>query len=177
MLIKDLNAGRWGRIRSIVAHYNKGILNNGGHMIDLLLRILGPLDVVATTGVSYDFWPDDPTMGVLLSSISGQVPIYMNPANAHDYAYFELEVVCEFGVIRMESGGMNWQIREVISSSQFKGYKELGVAKKIDGHCIDTMSGAMENIYQHLHEGAPIKCGGEDAIQIQRVCHQIMMMA
>jgi predicted dehydrogenase len=176
-LIEDLKVGRWGKIRSVVGHYNKGMLNNGGHMIDLLLRILGPLNVVATAGVIYDFWPDDPTIGVLFSAISGRVPVYMGPADARDYSYFELELVCELGVIRMESGGLSWRIRGVKPSSQFNGYKELGVAQNIDGSYLDSMTSAVENIYQYLYGGAPIMCNGEDALQIQRVCHQIKMMA
>lgn len=176
-LIQDLKAGRWGKIRSVVGNYNKGILNNGGHMIDLLLRILGPLDVVATAGVTYDFWPDDPTIGVLFSAISGRVPIYMSPADARDYSYFELEFICELGVIRMESGGLIWQIREVIPSSQFNGYKELGMAQNIGGGYLDSMKSAVDNIYQYLYEGAHIRCSGEDALQVQRICHQIKTMA
>ena len=175
-LIQDLKAGRWGKIRSVVGHYNKGILNNGGHMIDLLLRILGPLDVVATTGLTYDFWPDDPTIGVLFSAISGRVSVYMSPADDRDYSYFELELVCEFGVIRMESGGLSWRMREVLPSSQFNGYKELGIAQNIGGGYLDSMTSAVDNIYQHLYKGTPIRCSGEDALQIQRVCHQIKMM-
>lgn len=175
-LIKDLKTGRWGKIRSVVGHYNKGILNNGGHMIDLLLRILGPLDVLATTGVTYDFWPDDPTIGVLFSAISGQVPVYMNSADARDYSYFELELVCELGVIRMESGGLSWRMREVIPSSQFNGYKELGMAQNIGGGYLDSMASAIDNIYRHLYEGMPIRCSGEDALRVQRICHQIKTM-
>lgn len=176
-LIDELSNGRWGAIRSVVGHYNKGILNNGGHMIELLLRIVGPLDVVGTTVRINDFWPDDPTISVLLTAASGRIPVYLNPANARDYAYFELELICEMGVIRMESGGQYWHVREAVSSSEYQGYKELSAAKKINGEYLGAMSGAIENIYEHLYRGAEIKCIGEDVLPVQQICEQIKLIA
>ena len=38
LLHADMQAGRWGKLRSVVGLYNKGILNNGSHMLDLLLH-------------------------------------------------------------------------------------------------------------------------------------------
>lgn len=176
-LICDVKAGRWGRVRSVVAHYNKGIMNNGGHMVDVLLRLLGALDVVATLNATHDFWPDDPTVATLLKTAEGGVPVYLNPADARDYAYFELELVCELGVIRMQSGGLTWQWREVTASAQFNGYKVLNAAEQTQGRYMESMLGAIDNIYQHIQTGAALACSGDNAIQIQSLCQQIKLMA
>ena len=83
----ELAAGHWGEVRSVSATYNKGVLNNGGHLIDLLHLLLGPLDVVVTgpaaAGASHDFvsryfWPanggdEDPVTG---SIHAGLVPYW-----------------------------------------------------------------------------------------------------
>jgi predicted dehydrogenase len=37
-LKQQLTQGQWGDVRSVSAAYNKGLLNNGSHMIDLLLK-------------------------------------------------------------------------------------------------------------------------------------------
>jgi predicted dehydrogenase len=42
-----LERGAWGAVRSAVGYYNKGVLNNGSHMMDLLLHLLGPLELQA----------------------------------------------------------------------------------------------------------------------------------
>ena len=34
-----LERGAWGPIRSVVGYYNKGVLNNGSHMVDLLQQV------------------------------------------------------------------------------------------------------------------------------------------
>jgi predicted dehydrogenase len=42
----DIQAGLCGQLRSIVGYYNKGVLNNGLHMIDLLNLLVGPMALV-----------------------------------------------------------------------------------------------------------------------------------
>ncbi len=169
----QLQEGRWGAIRSVVAHYNKGILNNGGHMLDLLLCLVGPMELVTTACTEFDFWQSDPTVAVLLTAARGKVPIYLNPSHASDFAYFELELVCELGVIRMQSGGLGWQIRAAATSSQFAGYRSLAGAQYVEGGYLETMRGAIEDIHSHLLSGTPIRSTGEDALLVQELCVQI----
>ena len=176
-LVHDIRLGRWGSVRSVVAHYNKGISNNGSHMLELLYRLIGPLDLLETTNPVYDYWPDDPTVGVLLTGLNGEVSIFLNPSDARDYAFFELELVCELGVIRMQSGGLVWQARDVTDSEQFVGYKGLNPEKKTDGRYMEAMLGAVENIDQHLRNGEVIRCTGENALEIQSLCQKIKFMA
>lgn len=176
-LIRDLQSGRWGRVRSIVAHYNKGILNNGGHIIELLLRLLGPMEVVATACPKLDFWESDPTVAALLTADGGAIPVYLNPADARDYAYFELEIICSLGSIRMQSGGMSWQFREVIPSLQFAGYRSLDVARQVDGRYQETMSLAVKDIHDHLSVGTAVGSSDRDALQVQKLCLKIQRMA
>jgi predicted dehydrogenase len=176
-LADELRRGRWGAVRSVVGHYNKGILNNGGHMVDLLLRLVGPMELAATAGLRHDFWHDDPTVAALLLTRNGGAPVYLNPADARDYAFFELELVCENGVVRMESGGMGWRIREAMASGQFKGYKTLGQAVEREGLYPQAMSRAVSDIHSHLAEGRAIISSGEEALEVQRLCEGILEAA
>lgn len=169
----QLKSGRWGSVRSVVGHYNKGILNNGGHLVDLLLRLVGPLELVATTCPEFDFWESDPTVAALLTAEKSSVPVYLNPGNARDFAYFELEIVCQLGVLRMQSGGMDWQSRDAVPSSQFVGYRTLDKARQVEGRYLESMALAIDNLYGYLHRGTPIDCTGEEAIRVQELCTQI----
>lgn len=176
-LVGELHGGRWGALRSVVGHYNKGILNNGGHLVDLLLRLVGPMDLLATTACQHDFWPDDPTVAALLRSRADGVPVYLNPADARDYAFFELELVCQNGVLRMLAGGMGWQVRDAEASAQFKGYKSLGPAQVRDGQYPQAMGRAVADIHHHLATGAPVGSTGRDALAVQQLCQQILQAA
>lgn len=176
-VIGQLHSGRWGAVRSVVGHYNKGILNNGGHMVDLLLRLLGPLALVATASPAFDFWESDPTVAALLTAAEGTVPVYLNPAHARDFAYFELEVVCELGVLRMESGGMSWQYRDAVPSSQFAGYRTLNTARHVEGHYLESMERAIGELHAYLRDGTPVSSTGEEALRVQSLCTQIQREA
>lgn len=176
-VITQLHSGRWGSVRSVVGHYNKGILNNGGHMVDLLFQLLGPLALVATASPVFDFWESDPTVAALLTAADGTVPIYLSPAYARDFAYFELEIVCELGVLRMESGGMNWQFRDAVPSPQYAGYRTLDSARHIEGHYLESMSRAIGDLYGYLRDGIPVRSTGEEALCVQDLCTQIQREA
>lgn len=176
-LATQLGNGRWGSVRSIVGHYNKGILNNGGHMIEVLLRLVGPLELVTTACVQFDFCESDPTVAVLLTAANGRVPVYLNPACAKDFAYFEIEIVCELGVIRMHSGGLGWQFRDVVPSPQFEGYHSLGAPRDTKGGYLETMAGAINDIYAYLQGGASIGSMSERVIEVQKLCMQIQCAA
>ncbi len=176
-LVTQLSNGRWGSVRSIVGHYNKGILNNGSHMIDILMRLLGQLELVTVACVNFDFFESDPTVAVLLTAREGTVPVYLNPANAKDFAYFEMEIVCELGVIRMESAGLGWKFRDVVPSEHFKGYHSLAAPKHIEGGCLATMKRAVNEIYSYLQGSSLIRSSGENAIEVQKLCVQIQHLA
>lgn len=149
-LSKEISAGYWGSIRSVVGHYNKGIMNNGCHMVDLLFQLFGKLELVYASKHVFDYSIDDPTVAVLLNACDGSVPVYLNPGCAQDYSYFELEIITQRGVIRMESGGKIWQYRGVTSKSDFNGYKSLDDRVYVQGGYDAVMERAIENIYDHL---------------------------
>ncbi len=176
-LASQLGNGSWGSVRSIVGHYNKGILNNGSHMIDLLFRLVGPLELVTTACAQFDFSESDPTVAALLTATKGRVPVYLNPGFAKDFAYFEMEIVCELGVIRMHSSGLGWQFREVVPSPQFEGYHSLGAPRETKGGYLETMAGAINDIYAHLQGDASIGSMVESVIEVQKLCMQIQYAA
>lgn len=171
-LKQQLDAGQWGELRSITGLYNKGILNNGGHMIDLAAYLAGPLAMAAAGLAVHDFWPDDPTVGGLLRTAAG-VPVVLNTAHAADYAVFELQLVASGGMVIMENGGMTWRLRRTADSPHFKGYRTLGPADEVAGEYAQAMSAAASNLHDALAYGAPLASTGRTALEAQRICEQL----
>ena len=66
-LKNKIEKGCFGEIRSLVGYYNKGILNNGADMIELLIILVGSLNVVAAFGAVNDYFKDDPTVSAIVS--------------------------------------------------------------------------------------------------------------
>lgn len=168
----QLEQGKWGRIRSVSGVYNKGLYNNGSHMLDLLALLLGPLSVQATGASIADMWEHDPSIPVMLASQDG-IPITLNCADARDYALFELEIVTELGTIAMENGGLDWQLRHAGSSPTFVGYRSLGERHHVPG----TLGGAALAAVTEIHAAAggpgPFSCTADNAIAVQRLCETI----
>lgn len=168
----ELNAGTWGSVRSVVGSYGKGVLNNGGHMVDLLHCLFGSLSLLSAGSPVWDFWEDDPTIPALLSTAQG-TPVHLSVSDARDFSFFELQIVTERGVIVMENGGMQWRFRKVINSPHFKGYRSLGEGSSVQGEYAYAMIRAAENIYNAVLNDDALASTGFSAIEAQRLCEQI----
>lgn len=168
----ELRDGAWGILRSAAGRYNKGVLNNGGHLVDLLHFLLGPVELVAAAAPVHDFWSDDPTIPALLHAAGG-VPVQLNAGHAADYALFELEFVTSNAVVSMEDGGMKWRVRRCVESPHFKGYRCLDDGEPRPGRYAEAMLGAVRNLHDALATAAPLASTGRSALQAQRVCAAI----
>lgn len=175
-LAAELRAGQWGRLRSITGLYNKGILNNGSHLIDLLGMLAGELQLAWAGEPIHDHWPDDPTIPAVLLGSDGTT-IHLAAGNASDFALFELQLVTERGVIAMEGGGMSWRVRSAQDSERFAGYRSLDAASVRAGDYERAMAAAVDNLWRHLQSGDPLSCTGREASQAQQLCERIRQQA
>ncbi|MFZ2405850.1 MAG: Gfo/Idh/MocA family oxidoreductase [Methylobacter sp.] len=171
-----MQAGRWGALRSIVGYYNKGIANNGSHMVDLLHLLVGPMDIVKVGKPINDFFANDPTVLVWLEGSQG-VPVLLACGHAGDYAIFELQLVFSEGVLTMEEGGLFWRERRAVDSETFKGYRTLDAGVRRAGQYPGAMLKAVDNIYRAINQGDPLASTGESALAAQCVCEQIKQNA
>jgi predicted dehydrogenase len=175
-LLIDMKEGRWGRLRSIVGCYNKGILNNGSHFLDLVNLLVGPMEIIEVGKPIYDFFPTDPTIPVWLEGADA-LPIHLVCGHAEDYAIFELQLVFSRGVLTMEEGGMFWRERRVVDSATFEGYRVLDAGVRQFGQYPRSMLEAVGNIYNAMTAGKPLASTGDSALVAQRMCEQIKHQA
>lgn len=175
-LATDIKNGRWGEIRSITGIYNKGILNNGSHMLDLLSLLVGPLKVIKSGKPVSDYFSSDPTVPVWLEGKRG-LPIFLACGHAADYSLFEIQFVFSRGVLTMEDGGMYWRERHVENSDTFKGYRALDAGVRHTGKYPQVMLQAVDNIYRSIEDGDTLASTGESALATQRLCEQIRRLA
>jgi len=172
----DMQAGRWGLLRTVVGYYNKGILNNGSHMVDLLHLLVGPMAIVKVGKPIDDFFANDPTVPVWLEGPQG-IPVLLACGHAEDYAVFELQLVFAQGMLTMEEGGLFWRERRTLDSKAFKGYRMLDAGVRRDGQYPGAMLNAVDNIYRAVKQDDSLACTGESALAAQCVCEQIKLNA
>lgn len=171
-LAEELRAGTWGAVRQATGTYNKGVLNNGSHLVDLLHLLLGPLRLLHAGTARTDHTPADPSVPALLESEDG-VPVHLCTAHAGDFALFELQLVTERAVITMEDGGLRWRVRRVTDSPVFSGYRSLDAGTVVPGQYLESMQRAVANLHAHLEHGAALACTGGVALAAQRLCDRI----
>lgn len=171
-LAEDLRAGRWGAVRSASGCYGKGVNNNGSHMVDLLGLLLGELQVVAVGRPRADFFTDDPSIPALLLA-AGDIPVTLNVGHAGDYSLFELELVAERALIRMEEGGLVWRIRPAEASPDFAGYRSLVGEHRQAGTLGQATLAAVGEIDRILRQGGEALSTGTNALRAQAICEAL----
>jgi len=171
-LREEILEGRRGPLRSAVGYYNKGLLNNGSHMLDLLQLLLGRLRAVKAGRPVVDHTPHDPSVPAWLETESG-IPVLLACGHAGDYALFELELVFAKAVVRMEEGGLYWRQRGIENSATFAGYRVPGDGVRYSGAYPQAMLRSVGNIFGAIHHGEALASTGESALAAQRLCEEI----
>lgn len=171
-LARELKEGAWGAVRAASGVYTKGVVHNGGHMVDLLHLLLGEIDFVSAGAPSFDFWDDDPSVPALLASRAG-VPITLAIGDARDYALFELTLVTERGTVAMLDGGQRWVVRRAGDSDTFAGYRSLGGGELREGEYGEAMRAAVTNIAAALDDGVALASDASNALAAQTLCETI----
>jgi predicted dehydrogenase len=171
-LRKGLEEQRWGPLRSVVGYYNKGLTNNGSHMLDLLLLLLGPLKIEHVGKPVRDFLPDDPSLPVWLETGDG-LPVQLACAHAADFSFFELQLVFANAVITMEEGGLFWRERPIVESKEFPGYRVPAEGTRRPGGYAMAMRRSVGNIIGAMENELPLASTGTSALVAQKLCEEI----
>jgi predicted dehydrogenase len=172
----DILSGRRGELRSIIGIYNKGILNNGSHMLDLLHFLVGPVSVVNVGKPVSDYQPNDPSIPLWMENEQG-IAVHLACAHAEDYASFELQLIFSLGVLTMEEGGLYWRERRAVESTTFKGYQKIDEGARYVGEYPHAMLMAIDNIYRAIVRDDDLISTGESALLAQRMCEKVKQMA
>lgn len=171
----SIDTGEFGVLRGINGWYNKGLLNNGSHMLDLLIYLFGDISVKHVGDACYDFSEEDPSYPLILTTENGS-SIALSCGNANDFSLFELEFTFSTARVKMMNGGRQWSVEHVVEDTTFAGYKHLGPATVSDGGVIQSFQNALINIHACLCDGAELKSDGVDALSVVHLYSDIIKM-
>ena len=114
-------------LRSITAEYNKGLINNGSHLIDLFHFLLGNLIFIARGKPIFDFNKNDPSYSFLLKS--GKVSINVNTGNAKDFYLFNLKFIFSKKIIEITENEKKVNYFKIKKKIDYKKYNKLILEK------------------------------------------------
>ncbi|MCB9989396.1 MAG: Gfo/Idh/MocA family oxidoreductase [Rhodospirillales bacterium] len=164
-----------GNIRIATSIYQKGILNNGSHFIDLFRFLMGEI-------ISVQAEPDpDATYD---SDLSGRL-IFENGLSAYIHggssvgdSFADIDLIGTKARIRTEQCGHVILKYDLEPSPLFPGYTDFGIAKNISGGLIDFTYNAINDIIECL-DGTKIRpsCTGEDAVCALAIVDALVLSA
>lgn len=160
-----LDGAEYGSLRAVHGWYNKGLLNNGTHLLDIVLYLFGNVNVEYVGKEYVDFDSNDPSIPVILSTNNGTV-ISLSCADSNDFSLFELEFIFSNARVKMLDGGLKWSVERTRDSEHFIGYKVLGPPKVADGNYIFSFENAVKNIQDCLMFSDEPTCDGEDGLRV-----------
>lgn len=175
-LRQDIAGGDWGAVQSVTGHYTKGVLNCGSHLIDLVTFLAGPLRAEAVFRRRHDFSPEDPTLDALLSTAEG-APVYLVGSDSRHFFTFEIDLVMERGRIVIEDLGRVLRHRRVATHPVFPSRRTLERGEWIGTGFGEAMVRAVDNLRAHLDSGAELLGDGAGALDVQRLCAELIEMA
>ncbi|TCS62996.1 Gfo/Idh/MocA family protein [Varunaivibrio sulfuroxidans] len=175
-LKKEIVAGRWGALQNAVGSYNKGILNCGSHMIDLLHFLIGPMTPRAVLRARAGLGPHDPTLDARLDAPGG-APVYLIGSDHRYFFTFELELTFENGRVAFEDLGRAVRVRTLSEDREFPQRRTLQRGAWRETGLGEAMARTVDNLYRHVRAAAPVACDGAAALDAETVCHRLIAMA
>jgi len=164
-LIADQKLGSLNFVRCV---YDKGILNNGVHLIDFLRTLLGNQINLAWVGDPiFDNGAQHPTISLKLTF--GSVPVFIIGNDARNYSIFEMKFYFDGGTIELLDSGRELVVENPKRHSVFQDYKIL---KQTTRRTTDLTS-AMDKMYQEILVGDATS-NLQTAIDTEEFCLQIL---
>lgn len=126
VLRQEIDSGQWGEILKIVALYNRGLMNNGSHAVDLIgfLTSDKPMRLQGVDRAHAGPHSGDPTVDASWTLFNGAKFLLLG-SDVQDCSIFELQIVCERGIIAIEQSGLSISRRPVGEAAPFAGVKRI----------------------------------------------------
>ena len=158
---------RLGAIRSVSATYSGGVLNNASHLIDLLRRWVGPLELAWSGSRLADG-------SVPFVLVSDTITVTANVADASDYGRFAIDFHCEQGLFRYDDSGFASSTRRARADSNYADRVSLGPPETLTPGYPETLMRAYDHLADVLRDGEPLASSGHTALETQAMCHLIL---
>ncbi len=172
-IVSRLHNGEFGVLRAAAIYYQKGILNNGSHAIDMMRWFFGdPVDT-AFSGVAFDD-PKDPGLDFVLTFENGAKAVFTNITGC-DYHLFEVDLVLDKSRISIKQRGQHIQEYTVIPEPYYKTFNivtESGpLTESAWKYC---MKGAVDELATAIMDDEKVSCNMMDGFRANEICLDII---
>lgn len=156
----EIQSGRLGDIQSVRGIYTKGVLNNGGHMLDLLRWLFGAPASIEVTG-AFEELPGDPTVSARLRYAGFDATL--DGLRHAEASIFELDVIGTRGRRVFADLGhrlLAWDVEDTMARY---GFRQFSPEPRTSNPGLDrALDTAVENLADVLDGAAAPFCTFED---------------
>lgn len=167
---EQVRAGQIGTPQWAVAHYDKGLHNNGSHLLDLISQFLGlPTRITPLSGGREPGPHGDPTLDLLLHlpGAGGEFPAYLIGSDHRAFSLFELDILGTGGRLTLADKGQQIHLQVAADDPNWPGYRKLAPALVQPGgmsECWTRLTGELVEI--HAGRVQAPACGGPQALAV-----------
>lgn len=172
--LKDkYDRGDLGQAVSASGLYTKGILNNGGHLINLFSFLFGKvLEQKSLSGI-VDYIDSDPTLNCFLRYEKCDF-VNIKTANEKLYTIFEYDLLFEKSRYRFFQSGFQCSVQEVRKDPLFPGYSDLTDGRICATNLDSSMYNYLDQAIQYYNGKNGVICNLEEAILTQEICKKFI---
>jgi len=177
ILKQNIDAGVYGEILNARITYTRGLSHEGCHGINLFNKLFGEYREGIASAESdsiQDHFKNDLTYGVYLSFDKCR-HCFLAPADGRSFSIFEFEMLTEkAGRIRLSDHGLYLENYAIEPEKTYGDYNALSNEKTIIKTELNTaLLNLADNCVQHLDNGQPLKCTGEDVLNVHCILNKI----
>jgi predicted dehydrogenase len=171
-----VKSGIIGKVYQGSAYYSNGLMNNGTHLLNLLMMFLG--DVAWVIGSfnkeTLDDSVDSNVDGLIFFKSGALLSLHSLSKN---YGVFDFEIFGEKGSLIVRSfGASRIEFRKKINNKIYRGYFDLSRPKR-EGKIRSALVGTIQYLVSYLESRVPAISTGEDGLVVLRVLEALKKSA
>jgi predicted dehydrogenase len=178
MLKQDIESGHIGEIYSCIVHYDRGLVRDGCHAIDICNYLFGKFlgGGILSGRRCNDYDDKDLTYPVhMVYENCGNV--FMVPGNGEAFSIFEIDIIGEKGRIRLVDHGLKLEVYKVEKEKTYGTYNAMGIdylKPRIKTEQPKALMNYADNAVRYLDWKEDLLCTPDDAIEVHRIIEKLL---
>lgn len=176
--LRAIKTGEFGKIYAARCVYGRGLRRDGCHAVEIFNYVFGQprgLLVDHSSRIDDGGDPGDASYNLHLEYEACR-SVHMVAADSRAWGAFEIEFICEKGVVSFVDWGKTVVVRTADNEETFGQYKALRwPAKLVEKTGLKTaMLHMADNCVRHLRDGVPhLFCTSADAVAVHQILEQV----
>jgi predicted dehydrogenase len=168
-VVQRLVHGEFGAVISASAIYDRGILHNASHILDLARMFFGEM-ISTSPRFSLDDFPGG------APSVSGTAvfercsEFFLMHGDGRSYSFMEFDIIAHKKRIRFIDDGFTVEIQDIVPDPMFPGFQTLGKAESRKTHMADAMVELVAHAVRVIDGTEEPRSTLENAIKTQEAC-------